>query len=345
MIKQIEYLRRLTTPIGIIQHTKGDRPDLSHGYTLDDNARALIACISLEKLLPNQNLSRLKKIYLRFIKNAQTPNGWFINFFDRQGRPLEQRGSDESFGKTILALSLLKQSLILKRALSQIGYLKSLRDNAFAVLAASVRKDRQQTKILAKKLIQQFKNHATKDWPWFEDKLSYANALMPWSLTESSRLLADKKILAIAKRSFDFLDSTCTKNGIPSPIGNKGWFKKGGKKAIFDQQPIDAALMVLAAASLYHTTKDDVYKKTALRWWSWFHGNNIKKVVMLNKKTGGIFDGIMPSGVNKNQGAENIVLYLIAGCALANIANKDEIKAYSTSQKPSPQTKRKLVGK
>jgi len=324
--KQLAYLKKLTGRYGLLQHAKGYRPDPRFGYTLDDNARALTAAIMLADQF-GYRLKRLVDPYLSFTERAQLPDGSFVNFFDENGKPLEQRGSEDSLGRAIWALSLLsvnrtdrrlrqKGRQLLNRSLPAVAKLSSTRGIANALVAAVTRVDAPQVRKLAGELAHRINRYRKRDWVWFEPVLSYDNGLVAMALAESAQLLKDRKMLSLAQEVFSFLDISCRVKGIPAPIGNKGWYRRGGKRAVYDQQPIDPTAMVLAACSLYRASGDFRYRGKALDWWSWFYGNNTKRVKLINERTGGIFDGITPAGLNRNQGAENIVSYLIAYAAM-----------------------------
>ncbi len=327
--RQLSYLKNLTTRIGLIQHAKGSQPDLAHGYSLDDNARALIAIQSLVHQFPTQISDSFITPYFNFIKRAQNPDGWFVNFFDHLGNAKEERGSVDSVARTIWALSLLSTSrnrelsasgrLILERSTKHVGAMTNLNALAYSLLGATARGDRQQAQTLIRKILYRFEKNAGDGWEWFQDSLTHANAVVPLGLAQASRAFGSNRAQAVAISSFEFLNHVCRIGGVPAPIGNKGWYPRGGHKALYDQQPIDAADMALAAAALHQATNDQQYQDRAIEWWLWFHGHNVKKVTMVDKVSGGIYDGINKDGVNKNQGAENIALYLITYCALRAI--------------------------
>lgn len=330
--KQVAYLRRLTTAIGLVQHARGSRADLRFGYALDDNARALVACVHLTNQFGYQ-LGSLISSYLNFIKRSALADGWFAQLADRSGHFLDRRASEDAFGETIWGLSVLADDRhdpelaaaareLLSASSSHIGNLFALRAVSYALLGAAAAADKTQVDRLGRRLLSRVES-ADEDWPWFEDRLSYANGLMPWALAEAGLLLRSKKFLRYAGSSFEFLDRVSRIGGIPSPIGNKGWYRRGGRRARFDQQPIDAAAMVLAACSCYRATQQRRYLTTALEWFSWFEGNNVHGVNLIDEDSGGIYDGITSRGVNTNQGAENIVLYLIAAATVAKLASRN----------------------
>lgn len=158
-------------------------------------------------------------------------------------------------------------------------------------------------------------------WKWFENTLTYANAMLPLSLLHSYEVTNDEKTLQIALESLEFLETTCRERDIPAPIGNLGWYKKGGKPARFDQQVIEAADMVLAYGKAYEVTADNKYLKRAQEWFEWFYGHNMTGVLMVDTKTGAVYDGLMENGVNRNKGAESTICYLLAYLELSRLTS------------------------
>jgi hypothetical protein len=170
---------------------------------------------------------------------------------------------------------------------------------------------------LASDLIRAFEENKESDWLWFEPILTYANAVLPWSLFFASDTLNDKSFLKVASQAFDFLIKKTTLKGVPAPIGQRGWYPKGGPRALFDQQPIEAGYMVLASLAAYQATKRQKYLKSAHDWFSWFHGRNLPGLGLIDKRDGGCYDGLEAWKVNLNKGAESTICYLLAYLALS----------------------------
>ena len=318
------HLKRLTTPLGLLQHTEKETPDPAHGYSLDDNARALIVALKYAKIYLDLPLLNLAQIYLDYLKRAQLKDGRFHNFLSFGNKFTDRAGSEDSFGEVIWALgyaishpeidqAIKKRALrIFQKAKKQIKNLKFLRGRAYTLLGLYYVMDKKGVKKLADSLILDYKRSTQQNWHWFENILTYANGLLPYALFLAYDLLKDKKYLKIGQESLDFLDKVCRKDRIVVPIGNQGWFKKGREKALFDQQPIEPAMMVLAFSALFQITHNFEDKEKALDWFSWFYGNNLKNKKLLDQKTGGCFDGLTKFGANLNQGAESILSYLLA---------------------------------
>lgn len=166
-------------------------------------------------------------------------------------------------------------------------------------------------KELRKKLHNLYFKNSYKSWVWFESNLTYANAIIPWALWETYLKRNCKTSLEIAERTTNFLIEKCQQDNIPAPVGNNGWYFKGKKKAIYDQQPIDPAYMVCCLEKAYFATKNDFYRSWAEKWYRWFFGYNIKGTSLVDNNFA-CHDGLTPEGVNLNQGAESSICFLMA---------------------------------
>jgi hypothetical protein len=132
------------------------------------------------------------------------------------------------------------------------------------------------------------------------------------ALFKAHRLTKDKKYLNIAFKTLYFLEKNYTLFGYPSPVGQKKWYQRDGKKCLFDQQAIEAADMTMLYNELFNLTGEKKYKDKALSWFGWFYGNNINNVMLFNQATEGVYDGLTKKGINLNQGAESIIKFLMA---------------------------------
>jgi rhamnogalacturonyl hydrolase YesR len=116
----------------------------------------------------------------------------------------------------------------------------------------------------------------------------------------------------VAQASLEFLLSLTLKDGVFHPIGQNGWYLKQGKRAFFDQQPVEAATMTQTLMTAYEITRNKKYKKNARTVFSWFHSNNHLHQTIYDETTGGCHDGLGYHAVNLNQGAEATISYLLA---------------------------------
>ena len=316
---------------------------MAMGYSIDDIARALIVVNHAKKVFPESDttgneqrtLEQLADIYLNYIAQNQHPDGSFHNFDSAEGTPLDQIGSEDSYGRTMWALGdTMKNGITEKQRsvaegifMKASGYLfvqEHVRANCFVILGiiASLAYERIPERYeIMRKLVQQtlelFKKESTADWRWFETDMRYSNGVIPMALLRASvALQKTNPVLAeeakvVALDALGFLLAVMQHDGKPSLIGNQGWHGKGRQKALFDQQPVDAAAMVLACLEAYKVMGHEHFKDAAENWLTWYEGNNIIGRTMLDDK-GAVYDGIQADRVNTNCGAESIVTYLLA---------------------------------
>ncbi|MGZ8800565.1 MAG: hypothetical protein ACXWXF_11445, partial [Aeromicrobium sp.] len=151
------------------------------------------------------------------------------------------------------------------------------------------------------------------DWPWPEETLAYENALLPRALIVAGNRLTDANLRAIGLATLDWLIAIQTsRRGTFTPIGNGGWWTRGGIRAYFDQQPIEATAMILAADAAYEITRDAGYIRAAEAAYGWFLGDNDTGQIVADVVTGGCHDGLAEDRVNGNQGAESTLMWLTA---------------------------------
>jgi glycosyltransferase involved in cell wall biosynthesis len=330
----LAHLKRLTDDTGLIQHAKYIVPDRHTGYCLDDNSRALMLCAGAYSLLRDEEAKKLISTYFSFTHFTQNPDGRFRNFMDYQRRFLDEVGSDDSFGRALWALGYIiwrpprdaYRSLAFEcfqKALPHVRGL-NLRGKALAMLglAAYLRcyqGDESVAALLrecADHLLVLYRHTAGDDWRWFEDIICYDNGIMPLALFQTYALLREEKYLHVAKETLEFLEKNLIHDGRLSIIGSNGWFRRGGVRAQYDQQPIDATAMVLAYQSAYWVTQDKEYLKKMRLAFGWFLGENDMGMSLYDHDTKGCADGLLAEGVSLNQGGESTVSFLIALLAM-----------------------------
>jgi len=330
----LAHLKRLTDDTGLIQHAKYIVPDRHTGYCLDDNSRALMLCAWAFSLLRGDDAKELISTYFSFTHFMQNPDGRFRNFMDYQRRFLDETGSDDACGRALWALGYIiwrpprdaYRSLAyecFQKALPHVRGL-NLRGKALAMLGLSAylrcyQGDESVTALLrecADYLLALYKEVATEDWRWFEDIICYDNGIMPMALFQTYALLRDEKYLQVARETLEFLEKNLTHNGRLSIVGSRGWYKRGGTRAQYDQQPIDAAAMVLAYQSAYRVTEDKEYLIKMRLAFGWFLGENDMGMSLYDHETKGCADGLLPEGVSLNQGGESTVSFLMALLAM-----------------------------
>lgn len=328
---RLDGLRSLTDETGMFQHTKYSTIDRREGYTTDDNARALIAALRYHQAYGDPGALRLAKTYLSFLLHMLREDGRFHNLlgFDRRFR--DDVGSEDSIGRAIWACGYTLSSgvpvemkhvakEILDRGLPSSHSFTSPRAEAFTVLGLhhyhrafpEDRNIQENMEAIAGGLMTLYRSEAADDWRWFEPYLTYSNPRLPQALFAAYESTGEPEYLQVAQSSLDFLIEVQIVGDMFVPIGTEGWFKRNGRRALYDQQPIEASCMVEAALTALNSTGDERYRNTALIAFEWYHGRNTKGVVIYNPETATCYDGITPKGLNQNQGAEATLSYYLA---------------------------------
>jgi len=331
----LDHIKKLTTDFGIIQFSKINQPDIQSGYTLDDNARALIALCQHYELTGDKNDLMYINTYFDFITYCFQPEGYFLNYVDWQEQFTEQNNTSnlaDANGRVIWALGYLisrsalfpgrlieKAELIMRQVLIRAHTIYSTRAMAFVIKGLcyynSEKKSAEnffQIKLFADRLVQMYNHESGKGWEWFESYLTYANSILPEAMLCAYLETGNLHYKKIAQASFAFLLS-CTFNGDRiKVVSNKSWLHKGEKAEEYGEQPIDVAYTVIALARFYEVFKEKEYLRKMREAFSWFLGNNHLNQIVYNPCTGGCHDGLEESNVNLNQGAESTVSYLIA---------------------------------
>jgi glycosyltransferase involved in cell wall biosynthesis len=327
----LAHINRMTDDTGIIQHAKFGIPNLKEGYCLDDNARALLMVLMAYKQIKNVRALELSPIYLSYVHYMQNADGTFRNFLSFSRNFLDEIGSEDSFGRTIWALGYLLGNapndayyqtgkLIFFNAAPNFEKLKSIRGIANTMIGISYylksnpsdEKMTERLRNLTKMLIGHYEDNRTGDWKWFEPLLAYDNGILPLSILHAVEILNDTKITQIAIESMDFLTNITMKDNYLSIIGNEKWYKKDGERSMFAQQPIDAMAMILMYHQAFHLTNDKDYLHKLYTCFLWFLGENDLRMSLYDFETQGCCDGFEKYGVNRNQGAESTLAYLIS---------------------------------
>jgi glycosyltransferase involved in cell wall biosynthesis len=326
------HLERLTDDTGMLQHAIYDIVDRAHGYCTDDNARALIAAVTARRHSPNHGLlARLSQIYLAFLRHAfGRETGAFRNLMSYERQWLEERGSEDSQGRALWALGVAAANgneserrvaaELMRAALPLAETLVSPRAVAFALLGFNAYLDRfggesaarRMRLSLADRLAALFAGASDPAWPWPEDVLTYANGCLPQALIAAGRALGRDELTQRGVGVLRWLIDTQSDRGRFVPIGNDGWYARGGRRARFDQQPIEADVMISACSEAFRATRDPRFLEQARRCFDWFLGKNDVGVALYDEVTGGCRDGLTPSGTNDNQGAESTLAWLHA---------------------------------
>jgi len=339
-----DHIFRLTDDTGIMQHSKYSLPDPKHGYTTDDNARALIMALMLYERYQKEKYLNLVYRYASFLLNAQNEKGRFKNFMSYDRKWLEEEGSEDSFGRSLWALCFavsnkhtpngLKCALahMLKNAMPNVAALNSPRAKAYSIIGLShlgdeeiyydYRNIRELIVKTADTIYGQYYDNEDEEWKWPENIISYSNHVIPWSLAAAYRATGEKKFLDVAEESLDFLGSITFKEGYFKPVGCNGWFVRNGKPSEFDEQPVEACEGVLTYLEVYEATGDVKYLKRAEKCHQWYEGLNSKGISLIDIETGGCYDALTKHGLNLNMGAESLVSYIISYLKISELEDK-----------------------
>lgn len=335
----INHIKRLSRNFAMIQFSKGNRPDISTGYTLDDNARALMALSMMYIRTRNKACKVYIKSYLKFIKYCMQADGSFLNYVDRERTFTEQNHQvdlEDSNARAVCALgyfislenkfpnSYISEAIhMFQLTLPRLHSLQSPRSIAFTIKGLSYyhanypsTKIYQLIKLLADRLVDCYKANADENWLWFEAYLTYDNSILPESLLNAYLITKDESYKKIAKESFDFMLQKIFTNNQIKVISNQGWLQKEETNHKYGEQPIDVAGTITAFTSFYNTFGNDDYLVKQEDAFNWFLGNNHLHQIVYNPKTGGCYDGLEENNINLNQGAESSVCYLLARLSL-----------------------------
>jgi glycosyltransferase involved in cell wall biosynthesis len=341
---KLNHLRRLTDDTGMLQHAIFTIPNVREGYTTDDNARALILSVLLnepdKQQVVNEEHEKTGSVtdsafrYLAFLEHAFNPEkARFKNFLGYDRRWTETEGSDDCHGRALWGLGTVlgrSEDLGLRGAAGRLFEsslpaavkFSSPRAWAYALLGIqgyldSYPGDRDAQKIrstLSLRLLQMYESVRKPDWKWFEDVLAYGNARLPQAMLLVGSASPDDRMVSAGLEALDWLLKAqhCEINGHFVPIGSQGFYRKGGEKARFDQQPIEAAGAVSACLAAYRVTGDSRWRNEAWSAFNWFLGDNDLQLPLYDAVTGGCRDGLHPDRANENQGAESTLSFLMA---------------------------------
>jgi len=326
------HIFRMTDDTGMFQHAIFSLPNLAEGYTTDDNARALIMAVMFYERCHKTTYMALVYRYLGFLLHAQNENGGFRNFMTYGRQFTEKEGSEDCFGRCLWALGYTQASPAMPhgvkeactaaiiQAMPHIPNLFGLRGQAYAMIGLGHIEGSQSNMLLtelASSLISRFEHDdGDKDWRWFENSLTYDNAVLPWALFAAYNRLGQDNLLRVAQESLQFLDKISFRDGYFRAVGCKGWLPRGSEPAQYDEQPIEASASTLAHLAAYEATGDQRMLELAQQSFAWYLGQNSRNESLIDGETGGCRDGITASGLNLNQGAESIVGYCVANLAL-----------------------------
>ncbi|HVI98920.1 MAG TPA: glycosyltransferase family 4 protein [Sphingomonas sp.] len=336
----IEAMERMSDSTGILQHSIYSVPDRDHGYCIDDNARALILMTQIEDLADDVRDNWLTA-FAAFVQHAWNPDeGRFRNFmgFDRRWR--EEKGSEDSNGRALWALGVTARDAQMAkhrdwaRALydqtAELAFdLGSPRAQAFAMLGAAAMLGVRPDHALARRTLARFGDEflallseaRRPEWQWFEIVLAYDNARLPEALLRAGVALDRDDLIACGLDTLDWIIARQTSpDGCFRAIGTESFGREYADPMPFDQQPLEAQATIDACAAAFAATSDPRWVDEAMRAYRWFLGANDLDAPLASPHDGGCFDGLMPGGVNRNQGAESVLALQLASCAISALS-------------------------
>lgn len=331
----LEHIKKMTSDFGMLQFSKINFPDINSGYTIDDNARAMIAMCQHYKMTQDPSDLKYIKIYLDFIAYCERPNMQFLNYVDFNKNFTGQNTEvnlEDSTGRAIWALGYLislssimpeelttKAENIFERCFESSRNIHSTRAMAFIIKglyyynrAVENENTFELTTLLANRLVQMYRHESAPGWEWFESYLTYANSVLPEALLCAYTITDELTYKIIAKEAMDFLMSKTFTDDAIKVVSNRSWRIKGEKTEIYGEQPIDVAYTIITLRKFHDVFKEKHYLDKMEMAFNWFLGNNHLQQIIYNPCTGGCFDGLEETNVNLNQGAESTVSYLMA---------------------------------
>jgi hypothetical protein len=354
---KLDHLHHLTDQTGILQHAVFTTPNYHEGYTTDDNARALLVSALLEEV-GSTEATNLATRYLAFTWYAfNTETRRFRNFMDYQRNWLEESGSDDSHGRALWALGTvlgrsntpaLHNMAARVFQLSLLAILETTSPRAWAFALIGIHEylqrfagDRRVTQVqeeLAGRLLALYQNNRAEEWNWFEDRLTYCNAVLSHAMLVCGQSLANPAMTQVGLQSLGWLArlqhaDTDGKHFVP--IGSNGFYPRGGERARFDQQPVEAQAMVSACLEAHRVTGEKRWQKEARRAFEWFLGRNDLHLPVYDPTTGGCRDGLHSDRPNENQGAESTLAFLQSLLELRLAESIDRPNEHTYSEQPA----------
>lgn len=334
---RLDHVRRMTDDTGIIQHATYSVPARRTGYCVDDNARALLVVLQTHRRSGSRATEELITRYLSYLEMSQSSDGRFSNFMDYARRLESHSGSDDCVGRALWALGVcstlgpdrgarrLARDMF-ERSMPLAGGF-GLRGKALALLGLEAFLHgepghcaaRDAVVRLSRDLVDRYRCEADADWAWFEPDVTYDNALVPLALFRACGITADPEVLEVARASLGFLETLCFGGGYLNLVGNEAWHRRGGRRSLADEQPLDAAAFVLAFHGAYTATGERHHLQRMRDSFEWFLGRNRLGTPLHDPATAGCRDALGRDEVNENQGAESALSFLLALLAMREV--------------------------
>ncbi|RYD85306.1 MAG: glycosyltransferase [Verrucomicrobiaceae bacterium] len=334
-VVRLEHIERMSDGTGIFQHATYNVPNFHEGYCTDDNARSFLLCLQLDRsgIAAPENVERLATTYLAFLAAAFNPsNGRFRNFMTHGRVWLEEAGSEDSHGRAVWALGTACSRTrndghrmlclhLFQQSVGAVENFTSPRAWSFTMLGIheylkAFPGDLGMHRLLQSlghRLMTLWKRYSRRDWRWFEDILSYDNARIAQALIVSGSRMPGSENLKVGLEALEWLaEVQTTSAGHFRPIGSNGFYPRKGERADYDQQPVEAQATVSACLEAWRVTSRPVWLKEARRAFDWFLGGNDLGLPLFDAATGACCDGLQPTRLNANQGAESSLAFSLS---------------------------------
>jgi glycosyltransferase involved in cell wall biosynthesis len=335
---KLDHLMSLSDDVGLLQHACFGIPDRENGYSADDVGRGLAAIMTCYNQQKDEQILPLMRTYVSFLHHSQTDTGHFHNFMAYDRRFRDQQGSEDTLGRVLWGLGTVvrwgpKEQMralaqnVMAKAAPRILELEAPRAKAYAIIGMyhllqkfeGASQFKRLLILLADDLVSLYKEHKSADWQWFEDMMTYGNAKICEALLRAYQVTQSEEYREVALESLDFLTKEQWNGVYFEIVGNEGWYPKGGERALFGQQPIDAGYLVEAYVAASEVTNMHKYLELARLAFDWFLGRNRLNAALYDFSDGSVADGIDSNGISANQGAESVVCYLLAALGLSEL--------------------------
>lgn len=338
----LSAVERMSDSTGILQHAIYSVPDRRHGYCIDDNARALILMSRIEAV-DDATRDRLTSLYAAFVQHGWNPEARrFRNFMNFDRSWCEDVGSEDSNGRTIWALGVTARdaraqkhrdwaSALFDHSASIALDLGSPRAHAFAMLGAAAMIEAHPGHALSNAILTRFGDELIAlldaarrpEWQWFEIVLAYDNARLPEALLRAGKVLGRADFTAVGLETLEWIVARQTSpEGRFRAVGTESFGRPYADPLPFDQQPLEAQATIEACIAAHEATGDARWVDAAIRAYRWYLGANDLDLPLASAQDGGCFDGLMPTGLNRNQGAESILALQLANCAISALSKR-----------------------
>ena len=342
-VPKLDHVLAMTDEFGILKNALNTIPRYEHGYSTDDNARAIVLASKFYRLTGNPKALLLLKKYLAYVFYAQREDGLFRGSFSVTKEHSEDPGIDICQGRALWGLGYSigygpkNYSKIAKASFDKaLPHALKLGTKATAYAALGLyyylsyfKEEKNATDILrqlADKLVSEYEKRAENGWVWFEDELSWASGVMPSALWAAHFILSEGKYKKTAIKATDFLIDKMMQDGKISTLKAKmRTLKSSSDLRNYTPKPVDALWMVEVLKFSYRMTKDEKYLRLMRKSFDWLLGYNDLEIALYDRLTGGCYDGMDSAEKNLNQGAESTISAALSLLSITEMAHQQSV--------------------